>query len=95
MDIANIWYAYRGKEISKETAKSEMEKIKPNIDNVLKHSSIAANEIKEIFGIHEEVVEEIIEEKKDPEDEKKDSNSSKSYQKIQYKNSKPKAQADK
>lgn len=56
-----------------------MEKIKPNIDDVLKYTSIAANEIKEIFGIKEEIVEEIAEDKKESEGEKKDFNSSKNY----------------
>ena len=94
-DLGQIWYAYRGNEITKEQAKKRMEKIKPNIDDVLKYTSIAANEIKEIFGSKEEIVEEIAEDKKESEGEQKDFNSSKNYQKIQYKNSKPKTQADK
>ena len=52
--IANIWYAYRGNEITKEEAKAQMLEYKPNIDNVLKYTSIAANEIREIFDIKEE-----------------------------------------
>ena len=54
MAIANIWYAYRGNEISKEEAKEQMSQYKPNIDEVLKYTSIAAKEIRDIFGIVEE-----------------------------------------
>lgn len=54
--IANIWYAYRGNEISKEDAKARMSEFKPNIDDVLKYTSIAANEIRDIFGIKKEDV---------------------------------------
>lgn len=52
--IANIWYAYRGNEISKEEAKARMSEYKPNIDAVLKYTSIAANEIRDIFDVHED-----------------------------------------
>ena len=60
MEISNIWYAYRGKEISKEEAREKMSALKPNIDNVLKYTSIAAREIREIFDVPEknEVAEE-------------------------------------
>lgn len=54
MAIANIWYAYRGNEISKEEAKEQMSQYKPNIDEVLKYTSIAAKEIRDIFGVVEE-----------------------------------------
>ena len=79
MAIANIWYAYRGKEISKEEAKARMSEYKPNIDAVLKYTSIAANEIRDIFDIKEEVptleneeqkeeiIEEVAETKTEPE----------------------------
>jgi len=52
--ISNIWYKYRGNEITKEEARAQMSEYKPNIDNVLKYTSIAANEIREIFDIKEE-----------------------------------------
>lgn len=64
LEISEIWYAYRGKEITKEDARRRMDRIKPNIDDILKNDSIAAKEIKEIFGIEEEKQEEIKEEKK-------------------------------
>ena len=51
LDISKIWYAYRGNEISKKRAMEGMKKIKPNIDAVLSYDSVAANEIKDIFGI--------------------------------------------
>jgi len=53
MGIAEVWYAYRGKEITKEEAKARMSEFKPNIDDVLKYNSIAAKEIREIFDIKE------------------------------------------
>lgn len=53
LDLSRLWYAYRGGEITKSEAKERMGKIKPNIDNVLKHKSLAADEIKEIFGVNE------------------------------------------
>ena len=73
-EIGHIWYAYRGDEISKEEAKKGMSEIKPNIDNVLQHTSIAANEIREIFDIKDfqpkktEVAQNIKKEKKTPVD---------------------------
>ena len=80
VDISNIWYAYRGKEITKDEAKTKMSAIKPNIDDALKHNSVAANEIKEIFGIKEEKPEpkktdvEKVEEKKPVENKGKQFN---------------------
>ena len=75
MDIGNIWYAYRGKEIPKEEARIKLSQIKPNIDDVLKYHSIAANEIRDIFGIKlEEDVEQVepkVEEKVEPKVETK------------------------
>ncbi len=53
-DMSEIWYAYRGKEISKAEAKEKMSALKPNIDDVLKYTSIAAKEIREIFDVPEE-----------------------------------------
>ena len=62
--IGHIWYAYRGNEITKEEAKEQMSQYKPNIDEVLKYTSIAAKEIRDIFGIvEEEKTEEVAEEK--------------------------------
>ena len=78
MDISKVWYAYRGKEITKDEAKSLMKKITPNIDDVLKYTSIPAMEIREIFGVVEikpeakEQIEESVEvdvETKDVKDE--------------------------
>lgn len=56
-EISKIWYAYRGDEISKEEAKRRMSKIKPNIDDALLYTSVAANEIKEIFKVEEKLQE--------------------------------------
>ena len=49
-EIGNIWYAYRGNEISKADAKKAMNAFKPNIDLALKYDgSTAAKEIQELF----------------------------------------------
>ena len=52
--ISKIWYAYRGHEISKEEAKRQLDKYPENIELILKNDSVPANEIKEIYDIHEE-----------------------------------------
>lgn len=53
--IGDIWYAYRGGEISKENAKKALSKLKPNIDDALKYTgTIASNEIRDIFDVGEE-----------------------------------------
>ena len=54
--IGDLWYAYRGNEISKSEAKKAMSAFKPNINDVLRYTSIAANEIREIFASNEDVV---------------------------------------
>lgn len=53
MKIVDIFHLYRGNQLSKEEARSQMESIKPNIDNVLKNNSLTATEIKKIFDIEE------------------------------------------
>ena len=65
--IGDLWYAYRGNEISKEDAKKQLSALKPNIDAVLKYTgTIASNEIREIFDI---TTEEVVPKKSDnPED---------------------------
>ena len=64
--IGDLWYAYRGNEISKAEAKKAMSTFKPNIDDVLKYTTIAANEIREIFDVKEDsVVEEKTQEAAD------------------------------
>lgn len=55
-DISRIWYAYRGKEITKEEAKESMSVLKPNIDDTLNYDSVPAKEIQEIFGVNKGVV---------------------------------------
>lgn len=52
--IGDLWYAYRGDEISKSEAKKAMSAFKPNIDDVLRYTSIAANEIRDIFDVGKE-----------------------------------------
>jgi len=53
--IGDLWYAYRGKEISKEEARKLMGNLKPNINDALKYTgTIASNEIREIFDVKEE-----------------------------------------
>lgn len=61
MAIGNIWYAYRGKEITKEQAKKQMNEYKENLEKIFKHHSIAANEIRDIFGIKLEEPKEVEE----------------------------------
>lgn len=59
--IGDIWYAYRGHEISKGDARNRLNKLKPNIDAALRYTgTIASNEIREIFDITDEVKEEIV-----------------------------------
>lgn len=60
--ISEIWYAYRGKEISKEEAKERMSQYPESLKMIFKNTSIAAKEIRDIFDVHEE---ESIEESKD------------------------------
>lgn len=80
MKISNIWYAYRGKEISKEEAKKQMDKYQDNINDILKNDSIPAMEIRDIYGVKEEkvdveevpVVEETVEPVKEEIVDKKD-----------------------
>ena len=55
--LSEIWYAYRGNEISKQEAKRRMSKLKPNIDDVLNYTSTAAREIREIFDADKKVEE--------------------------------------
>lgn len=100
MDIANIWYAYRGKEISKDVAKEQMSQIKPNIDEVLKYDSLAAKEIKEIFDIkaepdkadvdldEKESVASFVDEQKDGQYIKKNNVKENDYSKKNYNNKK-------
>ena len=77
-DISRIWYAYRGKEISKEEAKESMGVLKPNIDDALNYDSVPAKEIQEIFGVNKKVVDEVSSpEGKPEEDEGKIQNSNK------------------
>ena len=61
--ISEIWYAYRGKEISKEEAKERMSQYPESLEMIFKNTSIAAKEIRDIFGIQEEKTEEKVEEK--------------------------------
>lgn len=50
--IGDIWYAYRGDEISKEDARKALSKLTPNIDAALKYTgTIASNEIRAIFDV--------------------------------------------
>lgn len=57
MAVANIWYAYRGKEISKEDAKKKIEQYPAVLEKVFKLSTVAAIEIKAICDYVEEVIE--------------------------------------
>ena len=57
--IGDLWYAYRGKEISKEDVRRAMSNVKPNIDKALEYDgTIASKEIRAIFDIKEEVADE-------------------------------------
>lgn len=50
LKISRIWYAYRGNEISKEEAKREIEKFpKDLLNNIMTHTSVAAEEIQKIL----------------------------------------------
>jgi len=50
--IGDIWYAFRGNEISKEDARKALSKLTPNIDAALKYTGTAAsNEIRAIFDV--------------------------------------------
>lgn len=69
--IGEIWYAYRGNEITKEQAKEKMGEYPENIAKILKHHSIAANEIRDIFGVKLEEPEEEAEEKIEEKSEEK------------------------
>ena len=60
--ISEIWYAYRGKEITKEEARERMKEYPDTLEMIFKNTSIAAKEIREIFDVHDE---ESIEESKD------------------------------
>ena len=51
LELSDLWHAYRGNEISKKEAQRKMSELKPNIDDVLKYTSGAAREIREIFDI--------------------------------------------
>lgn len=101
-EIDAILRKYRGDMITKEEAKAQMSVIKPNIDDVFKCDSIAANQIKKIFDYKEKKEEEVTDKEPVSTTEEKSSveesvapSPKKSYQKIQYKNSKPKNQASK
>ena len=89
MAIGNIWYAYRGKEITKDQAKEQMNEYKENLEKIFKHHSIAADEIRDIFGIKLEEPKK-VEEKTDKSAEEKVG--SKNEQKQ---NSKPQRQSSK
>ena len=52
-----------GKEISKEEAKERMSQYPESLEMIFKNTSIAAKEIRDIFGIQEEKIEEKVEEK--------------------------------
>ena len=55
--ISQIWYAYRGKEISKEEARRELQKYPEVLEKVFQYDSILAKEIQAIFDLPEENVE--------------------------------------
>ena len=57
-EISNIWYDYRENQITGEVAKERFNALKPNIDDVLKHTTIAAREIQELFGVNKQKSEE-------------------------------------
>ena len=86
MAIGNIWYAYRGKEITKEQAKEQMNEYRKNLEKVFKHHSIAADEIREIFGVKLE--EPKVEEKPESAEEVKKENEQKHQVKPQKQSSK-------
>ena len=51
--VSNIWYAYRGHEISKEEAKTQMDEYPEAVAKILKNDSTPAKEIKDIYGVKE------------------------------------------
>ena len=53
MQVSKIWYAYRGHEISKDEAKTQMDEYPDVIAMILKNDSIPAKEIKDIYGVKE------------------------------------------
>lgn len=62
LKISKIWYAYRGREITKEQAKNRMGKYPDRLQKIFTNDSIAAKEIKDIFDIVEKKVEEQVKE---------------------------------
>ena len=50
VELSQIWYAYRGNEISAEKARTEFRKHKAKLEDILKNNSIAALEIRAIFA---------------------------------------------
>lgn len=48
MNVANIWYAFRGKEISKDEAKTKLNAYNDVLDKVFILDTIISNEIKDI-----------------------------------------------
>lgn len=60
--VGELWFAYKGKEISKEDTKKALQSYK--LDGILAYDSIAVKELKDILGIKEEKVEEPKEEVK-------------------------------
>lgn len=96
MKINEIRRAYLGKEISKEDARKQMEKLVPNINIVLESNSAISETVKEIFDIKKENEEPAESTKDDVQMEENSSNDKhQTHTKIQYRNSKPKDKSDK
>lgn len=71
--IGDIWFAFRGNEISKEDARKALSKLTPNIDVALKYTgTIASNEIRAIFDVDVAPKDDIVEEKEVVESNKAD-----------------------
>lgn len=56
--IGELWYAYRGKEVSKRDAKVLMERHKDILDKVFALDTAVSKEIKDICDYKEQVIEE-------------------------------------
>lgn len=82
--IGQVWYAYRGNEVTKDDAKKKIEKYPQKIEGISKHTSIAAKEIRAILDIKEPEEKPEVEEKVE-EPETKEASVEKKAEKFEYK----------
>ena len=51
--LGNLWFAYRGNEISETKFKEELDKYPEILNKVFKLNTFAAGKIREMYGVHE------------------------------------------